>query len=150
MSLKLDEIDRKILEKLQKNARIAFRKIAEEVGVSEATIFVRVKKLIEQNVIKGFTTIISPDSIGRGLTAFILIKADPRKYSAALEILRKMDDVCEIYDVTGNYYAILKVRTESRESLAEILDSIGLIEGITSTETALVLRSIKEEAMIKI
>jgi len=146
----VDEIDRRILERLQDDARLAFRKIAEELGVSESTVFVRVKKLQEQGIIKRFTAAISPEMVGKGLTAFILIKADPQKYPIVLETLKKIDDIYEIYDVTGNYYAIAKIRTGTREDLAKIIDKIGLIEGITSTETAIVLRNVKEETKIKI
>lgn len=146
----VDEIDRRILERLQDDARLAFRKIAEELGVSESTIFVRVKKLQEQGIIKRFTAAISPEMVGKGLTAFILIKADPQKYPIVLEALKKIDDIYEIYDVTGNYYAIAKIRTGTRQDLAKIIDKVGLIEGITSTETAIVLRNIKEETKIKI
>jgi len=146
----MDEIDRKILERLQDDARLAFREIAEDLGVSESTVFVRVKKLQEQGIIKRFTAAIPPEKVGKGLTAFILIKADPQKYPVVLETLEKIDDIYEIYDVTGNYYAIAKIRTGTREDLAKIIDKVGLIEGITSTETAIVLRNIKEETKIKI
>ena len=148
MLFKLDEIDRKILEQLQDNARIAYRKIAEELKVSESTVFVRVKKLQEAGVIKRFTATISPALVGKGLTAFILIKVNPRSYPVVLETLKRIRDVYEIYDVTGNYYTIVKVRTANQLDLAKIIDEIGLIGGVTSTETAIVLKHIKEESRI--
>ena len=150
MPLEIDEVDKKILERLQDNARMSFKKIAEDLGVSESTVFVRVKKLQEQGVIQSFTAKVAPEAVGKGLTAFVLIKADPQGYLNTLENLRKIDDVYEVYDVTGNYYVIAKIRTGSREQLAKIIDSIGLIEGISSTETAVVLRTTKEEMRIKI
>ncbi|MEM1586237.1 MAG: Lrp/AsnC family transcriptional regulator [Candidatus Bathyarchaeia archaeon] len=150
MESELDEIDKEIIKMLQDDARISFRKIAEKLNVSEATIFVRVKKLIERNVIKRFTAIVSPESLGKRITAFILVNADPKKTHNVLETLSKMDDVYEVYDVTGSYYAIVKVRTEDQSKLAKIIDEIGLIDGVISTETAIVLRSIKEENRIKI
>lgn len=150
MSLEIDEIDKVILEMLQDNSRIAFRKIAEKLGVSEATIFVRVKKLLKKGVIKRFTTLLSPELVNKGLTAFILINADPKKLHEVFEALNKVENIYEIYDVTGSYYAIVKIRTENREQLTRIIDKIGLIEGITRTETAVVLRSIKEETRIKL
>jgi len=150
MSIELDEMDRGILKRLQDDARIAFRIIAEELGLSESTVFVRVKKLQEKGIIKRFTTTVSPELVGKGLTAFILIKVNPQKYPVVLETLKKNNDIYEIYDVTGNYYTIAKVRVGSREDLAKIIDEIGLIEGITSTETAIVLRKIKEEIRINL
>ena len=150
MSVKIDSTDKAILSMLQENARIAFKRIAERIGVSEATIFVRVKKLQEKGVIKRFTALVSPELLGKNLTAFVLINTEPKKLEDVLVALSRMDDVYEAYDVTGTYYAIVKIRTESREKLAEIIDQIGMIEGVTRTETAIVLRCVKEETRIKI
>ena len=149
MTSGIDAVDRKILEMLQDNARTAFRKIAEEAGVSEATIFIRVRKLREKGVIRRFTALVSPELLGKGLTAFVLVNADPKRLQMVLDALSGMDDVYEVYDVTGTYYTIAKIRTGNREKLAKIIDQIGLIEGVTSTETAIVLRSIKEETRMK-
>ncbi|MCS7120422.1 MAG: Lrp/AsnC family transcriptional regulator [Nitrososphaerota archaeon] len=149
MPLELDEIDKKIIEMLQDDSRIAFRKIAEKVGVSEATVFVRVKKLHENGVIKRFTVSVSPELLGKGLTAFVLINADPKRLQHVLDTLSSLEDVYEVYDVTGAFYVIAKIRTSDREKLAKIIDTIGLIDGVRSTETAVVLRSIKEETRIR-
>jgi len=150
MSSEIDVIDKTILEMLQDNSRIAFRRIAEKLGVSEATVFMRVRKLLERKVIKRFTALLSPELLGKGLTAFVLINTDPKKLQTVLEALSKVDDVYEVYDVTGTYYAIAKIRIEDRDSLAKIIDEIGLIEGVTSTETSIVLRCIKEETRINL
>ncbi|MEM2539233.1 MAG: Lrp/AsnC family transcriptional regulator [Candidatus Bathyarchaeia archaeon] len=150
MSLEIDDVDREIIRMLQEDARISFRKIAEKMNVSEATIFTRVKKLLKKNVIKGFTAIVSPEKVGKNITAFVLINADPKKLHNVLEALSRMDDVYEVFDVTGSYYALAKIRTENQSKLAKIIDDIGMIDGVISTETALVLRSIKEEVRIKI
>ncbi|MEM1508117.1 MAG: Lrp/AsnC family transcriptional regulator [Candidatus Bathyarchaeia archaeon] len=149
MSL-IDDVDREIIRMLQEDARVSFRKIAEKLNVSEATIFTRVKKLLKKNVIKGFTAIVSPEKVGKNITAFVLINADPKKLHNVLEALSRMNDVYEVYDVTGSYYALAKIRTEDQNKLAKIIDDIGMIDGVISTETALVLRSIKEEVRIKI
>ena len=149
MPSETDAVDKAILEMLQDDARIAFRRIARKVGVSEATVFIRVKKLLERGVIRRFTALVSPELVGKSLTAFVLVNANPKNLQEVLDTLNDMDDVYEIYDVTGTYYAIAKIRVEDREKLAKIIDQIGLIEGVTSTETAVVLRSIKEETRIK-
>lgn len=149
MSIRIDDVDKTILEMLQEDSRVALRKIAEKLSVSEATIFVRVKKLREKGVIKRFTVDVSPELLGKGLVAFVMLKADPQKYPETLEGIKAINDICEIYDVTGNYYAILKVRTGSREELRSIIDKLGLIDGVISTETAIVLRQIKEDRIIR-
>jgi DNA-binding Lrp family transcriptional regulator len=146
----LDDVDRKILRKLQEDARISFKEIAKEVGTSEATVFVRVKKLQKSGVIKGFRAILNPPSVGKQVTAFALVKAEPKSYPRMLTQLMNLEDICEIHDVTGAYYSILKMRTTNSEQLAEILDKIGEIEGVAGTETVIVLRTIKEETSVKL
>jgi len=148
--LDLDDVDRKILRRLQEDARISFKEIAKEVGTSEATVFVRVKKLQKSGVIKGFRAILNPQSVGKQVTAFALVKAEPKSYPKMLAQLAGFDEICEIHDVTGAYYSILKMRTSTSEQLAQILDRIGEIEGIAGTETVIVLRTIKEETSIKL
>jgi Lrp/AsnC family transcriptional regulator for asnA, asnC and gidA len=146
----LDDIDKAILRRLQEHARISFKEIAKEVGTSEATIFVRVKKLQKSGTIKAFRAIVNPQSVGKQLTAFALVKAEPRSYPKMLAQLASFEDICEIYDVTGAYYSIVKMRTGTSEQLAQILDKIGEIEGVAGTETVIVLRTIKEDTSIKL
>ncbi|MDH5815641.1 MAG: Lrp/AsnC family transcriptional regulator [Candidatus Nezhaarchaeales archaeon] len=145
---RLDEIDLKILRMLQENARTPFSRIASSIGVSEATVHLRVQKLKRLGVIKGFRAVVDPAKVGKGLTAIVLVRADPMKYKEALKKIALMDDVYEVYDVTGEYYAVLKIRASDRDSLAKIIDKIGEVEGITSTQTMVVLRTIKEEDRI--
>jgi Lrp/AsnC family transcriptional regulator for asnA, asnC and gidA len=61
-----------------------------------------------------------------------------------LKKISEFKEVLEVYDVTGEYYALLKVRVKTREELAKVLDMIGNMDGVTSTYTMFVLRTIKE------
>lgn len=146
----IDEVDKEIIRILQEDARVSFRKIAERLNVSEATIFIRVRKLLRKGVIKRFTAVVSPDVLGKKITAFILINVDPKKLQGVAETLSGMEDIYEVYDVTGSYSIITKVRVENQSKLVKIIDEIGMIDGVISTETALVLRSIKEETRVKV
>ncbi|MEM2843365.1 MAG: Lrp/AsnC family transcriptional regulator [Candidatus Bathyarchaeia archaeon] len=146
----IDEVDKIILNMLQEDARKSFKEVAEKAGVSEATIHVRVKRLLSKGVIKGFKAIIEPRQVGKSTTAFVLIKADQRAFAKAINKIKRIENVYEVHDVTGSYYAILKVRVKDTEELALLIDKIGSIEGVTATETAVVLRSLKEELTIKL
>ena len=150
MVAELDETDREILKQLQRNARKSFKKIGEEIGVSEPTVFVRVKKLQEKGVLKGFRAVVDPVAIGKTLTAIVLVRAHPQTFPGMLDALKRLDDVYEIYDVTGEYYSILKIRTTGTDELSKIMDRIGTIEGITGTESIIVLRTLKEELNVRI
>ncbi|HDD64391.1 MAG: AsnC family transcriptional regulator [Thermoprotei archaeon] len=140
----------KLLKILQENAKTSYSKISKMLGVSEATVHLRIKKLKDMGIIKKFQAIIDPEKVGKGVMAIIAITAEPKKFDKVLASLAKIDDIYEIYDVTGEYYAILKVRVRSREELARVLDTIGNIDGILSTKTMYVLRVIKEDTVIKI
>ncbi len=148
--IELDEADKKILRELQDDARVSFKTIARKIGMSEATIFVRVRKLREAGVIKGFRAIIDPKTIGKTLTAFVLVRAMPKAFPGMLNALKKLDDIYEIYDVTGQYYSIVKLRTTGADELSKIMDEIGTIDGVAGTETLIAMRTIKEEVSLKI
>lgn len=143
--IEVDKTDLDILRELQKDARSSFKKIGKTVSVSEATVFLRVKKLQKKGVLKGFTAVVDPRSVGKALTAIVLVRALPKRLPGMLEALKKLEDVYEIYDVTGQYYSILKVRTSNTDQLSKIIDEVGMIDGVAGTETVIVLRTIKEE-----
>jgi Lrp/AsnC family transcriptional regulator for asnA, asnC and gidA len=140
----LDEIDKEILKVLQKNSRTPLREISKQVGLAESTVYERIKKLKERGIIKKFTIILDPESLGFHLLAFILIKAKAGKYSDVAEKLIAYPEIVEIYETTGDYDMILKIRTRSSEELNDFLDRIGEIEGVVATHTMVVLKIHKE------
>ena len=149
-TIELDEIDKKLLMILQENAKTPYSKISSVLGVSEATVHLRIKKLIKLGIIKRFQAIIDPEKVGKRVLAIVAITATPQKYEHVLEELKKIDDIYEIYDVTGEYYTITKIKVKNRDELARTLDRIGAIDGVQSTRTMYVLRVIKEETKIRI
>ena len=148
--VELDEVDKKILRELQRDARASFKAIAKDIGVSAATIFVRVKRLTRSGVLKGFRAVVEPKAVGKNLTAFILVRAQPKAYPAMLVALKRLDEICEIHDVTGQYYSILKARTSNTDELRKIIDQIGTLEGVAGTETMIVFRTLKEEYDVRV
>ncbi len=147
---KLDTIDKKLLEILQNDAKTSYSKIADVLKVSEATVHLRIKKLMKQGVIKRFQAIIDPEKVGKNTVAIVAITTTPSEFETVLEELKKIPEIYELYDVTGEYYAIAKVRVGSKEELTSVLDKIGKIPGVESTKTMYVLRTLKEELRIAI
>ncbi len=139
-----DEIDKKILMILQKNSRTPLREISREVGLAESTIYERIKKLKEKGVIKKFTVILDPNALGFNVLAFILIKARAGMYGHVAEELKKYPEICEVYETTGDYDMIVKIRTKNSSELNEFLDRIGSVDGVESTHTMVVLKTHKE------
>ncbi len=148
MSSELDTKDVIILSMLQENGRVSYSEMARKLGVSEAAVYTRVQKLLKNGYIKRFQAVLNDEKLGYGLLAFISIRAQPSRYNEILKKLSGFDEIQEVHDVTGDYYCLLKVRTRSKDELAGLLDDIGRIEGVVSTETKVVLRTIKETQSI--
>ena len=146
----LDEKDLKILEILQDDGRASYSQISRILGMSEAAIYSRIQKLLKLGVIRRFRAILDPDKLGFTLTAFIAVTAHPAKYEDVLKALAEIPEIQEIHDVTGDYYCLVKLRARGKESVAKILDQIGSLDGVASTETRIVLRTIKEDYALPI
>lgn len=141
---KLDKKNVEILKLLQKDGRASYTTLAKGIGISETAIYMRIKKLMNEGYIKKFQAILDSSKLGLNLIAFIGIKATPSKYDEVLKALVKIPEVCDLYDVTGEYYCLAKVVSTNQEGLAVILDKIGHIDGVISSDTKVVLRVIKE------
>ncbi|MCL7384984.1 MAG: Lrp/AsnC family transcriptional regulator [Thaumarchaeota archaeon] len=150
MKAGLDEKDLMILNILQENGRASYSEIAKKLGISEAAVYGRIKKLIKQGYIKKFQAVIDENKIGKMMTAFVAVKAQPHLYDKVLEALVSFPEVQEVHDVTGDYYCLLKLKVKDREALAKILDEIGKMDGVVSTETRVVLRTLKESPNVYI
>jgi len=150
MTYSLDRLDKEILKILQEDGRISYSKIAQMLDMSESTIHMRIKRLRELGILRGFYADIDMEKIGLKVLAFVQLKADPKKYEQVLNVLKEMKEVAEIYDVTGEYYALVKVVVPSNEDLAKVLDAIGKLDGVTDTYTMIVLRVIKEGKKINL
>lgn len=139
--LQIDDLDRKILDIITKNARIPYLEVARECGVSGAAIHQRVQRLIRIGVIKGSEFKVDPVMVGFRTCAYIGIFLEhPGQYR---EVIRKFKDIPEIIEchyTTGNYSLFIKVYTKDNEHLRMILtDKIQTVPGITRTETLISL-----------
>jgi Lrp/AsnC family transcriptional regulator for asnA, asnC and gidA len=142
----LDELDLNILGALRRDARKPFLELARELGVSDATIHVRVKRMMEEGIIKGFETIVDDGKLGYDVTAFIEIDVKPGTVADAVAKLSRIDGILEIHEVHGPYDILLKVRTVGLTELRDkLVDDIRMIEEVVSSQTYSVLRVAKEE-----
>ncbi len=139
MSLKhqLDDTDIKILEIITKNARLPFKDVAVECGISRAAVHQRVNRLIEMEVITGSGYQIDPKKVDYHTCTYIGIFLDKGGiYETVAEQLRKIPEVVECHYTTGKYAIFAKVFARNNEHLKQILSAnIQKIQGVTSTET---------------
>jgi len=139
MSVKheLDEIDLKILEIISKNARMPFKDVATECGISRAAVHQRVNRMIEMEVIVGSGYQIDPRKVDYNTCTYIGIFLDKGGlYESVADNLRKIPEVVECHYTTGQYAIFAKVYARNNEHLKQILSgNIQKIPGVTSTET---------------
>lgn len=142
--MNLDKTDEKILKNLMKDARISARQLALKIGISTVTAISRVKKLENEKVIDGYTALVDHEKIGYDITAIIEIIAKKN----VLEIenkLSKIDNVCCVYDITGNTDTIIVAKFKEREELSDFVKSLSSMPNVENTITHVVLNTAKED-----
>ena len=147
MKYQIDDIDRKILSHLVKNARMPFLEIARECGISGAAIHQRVKKMEEIGIIEGSRFIVKPSALGFQICAFIGITLDnAHQYKSVVKEIEKIPEVIECHFITGHYSFLLKIRCNSHEHLMDILiNTLQNIPGIAKTESFISLDQLIEK-----
>jgi len=144
--VKIDKIDRKIIELLKRDGRMSYRKIAEEIGRTEVTVRRRVRKLIKEGVIRRFTVVIDPVKIGKSVQAFISIPVDVKETSKLVEKLRDMEEVSEAYFLAGRTILLLKINVEDLGALSRFLEEkLEALGETRNVETYLILKDLLQE-----
>ncbi|MEM0457499.1 MAG: Lrp/AsnC family transcriptional regulator [Sulfolobales archaeon] len=140
----LDEKDLKILEVLQKDSDVTFTELGNMLNISPSTAYMRVKKLKIGGYIKKTVAIIDYEKLNFKVKALIFVKMDPKKISEVVERLSAKDRIVSIYDVTGEPTVVVMAIAKNHVDLAQLLDEIGKIDGVVSTNTMIIMRTFKE------
>lgn len=148
----MDAIDLRILEILQRDARVTQQDIAKDVKLSQPSVADRIRKLEARGTITGYYAKVDPTQLGKDITAFIGVGISHPKYFEQFgKRVTALPDVLECHRVAGNESYILKIRTENTRSLDRLLvEQLRTIPGVFRTETTLVLSSIKEDTALSI
>lgn len=145
----LDEIDRKILDLLQADARQTNAEIAEKVGLTAPSVFERIRKLEQRGVIRGFTVRVDPQALGKTLTAFIrLTVAYDDKHAGGKAALQADPDILECYSVAGEDCFILKTRVDNAGALEALINRIRSRMTVLRSITMIALSAVKEDGQL--
>ena len=145
MSNILDDIDRSILSILQEDARTPYVKIADQLGVSDATIHIRVKKLVNKGIIKQFTVLLDEGQVGQSVTSYVLVRVEPGTIEQVCEALNKLENVFEIYEIHERYDLLVKVKGDSLNEFRDVLiQDMRSIPHILSSEAYTVYKTWKQ------
>ena len=138
----LDDVDQRIIEALQKNGREPFRRIAAEVGVSEATIRARYARLCEDDILQ-VTAVTNPLGLGFDGQAMVGIRTGGAPDSIADEI-SKWDEAGYVVVTAGQFDILVELVCADRRQLLDVTNRIRRLDGVVSTESFLYLELWKQ------
>ena len=147
----LDDLDIKILDLLQKNARTKRNEIAEKIGLSLPSVSERLHKLEEKGIIQGYFAKVNRKSFGYDILAYVFVTMESSKhYKSFINKIEKIPEVIECHSVLGEGSHLLKIIAKNSESLEKLLGDIQSWPGVISTKTTFILSTIKETTEISI
>ncbi|PKP51181.1 MAG: AsnC family transcriptional regulator [Bacteroidetes bacterium HGW-Bacteroidetes-12] len=141
--MKLDEIDLKILKKLQENAKITNLQLSKDISLSPAPTLERVKKLESKGFIESYHALVNESKLNLGLCAFMqisLIRQRDNAINNFIEQIGKIDEVMECYNVTGQADYLLKIIVKDITAFDRLVkDKLSQIEEIRNMHSMIVI-----------
>lgn len=132
----IDNLDRKILSIIKKNARTPFLEVGRICEVSGAAVHQRVQRLIKEGIITGAEFIIDPKKVGYLTCSYIGIFLEKASmFKSVVERLEQIPEIVECHYTTGNWSIFIKIYTKTNEHLRDILTDLQSIQGVSRTET---------------
>ncbi|MGW1346807.1 Lrp/AsnC family transcriptional regulator [Kribbella sp. NPDC002412] len=146
--MSIDDTDRQLLALLQEDATQSYAALGQAVGLSAGAAHERVRKLKAAGVIRRTTIEVDPAALGRGVLSYVLLDADAwMGDEPTLRALREIPAVEEAHIIAGPASVLVKVRTATTEDLQATLRALHQVDGVTSTQTVVVLESFFERSL---
>jgi DNA-binding Lrp family transcriptional regulator len=137
--INLDEVDERLLTLLRDDARQTIAQLAKELGISRGQIYSRLARLEEENVVAGYTVRLGNAFAASRVRAHMMIKTLPRFHREVEQALASFALVQAIHAISGEYDIIAMLEAEDGAQLNELIDEIGLLDGIERTTTSVIL-----------
>ena len=145
----MDDIDRKIIRKLQENARATLSDLSGEAALSIPAVSERLKKLESSGVILRYAAILNPAMLNKHLMALIFLRFDSPKHGDVFSaFVRKEPEIKECYYITGDFDYSLKIVTETTATLEKLLTRIKNVPGVVKTQTIVILSTITDSPSV--
>jgi DNA-binding Lrp family transcriptional regulator len=139
----MDDTDRKLIGLLRNDARASVASLAKALGVARGTVQNRMSRLAGDGTIVGYTVRLKPDVEEQRMRAFMTVSVEGNQVDAVLKSLRGEPSVAALHSTNGRWDIVAELRADSLEGFDRALARIRLIEGISQTETSLLLSTFK-------
>ena len=144
---RLDDIDRLILDQLQRNARVSNVDLAREVGLSPSPCLRRVRELERSGLIRGHVTLLDPAAVGLGVSVFIEVRLDrqsERNLEAFEAAILQRPEVMECYLMTGDSDYLLRVVVPDVPAFERfLLDHLTRVSAVANLRSSFALKQVK-------
>jgi len=145
----LDEKDDMILSSLREDASKPLTRLSTKLGIPRATLQDRVKRLVNEGVIRKFTIVPDYSKLGKPVAAFVMVSFTPSPNVSQRELAKEialLPEVEEVHLISGQWDILVKIRVAKVEDIGEfVIDRIRTMKGVEKTETCVSFGAVKED-----
>jgi DNA-binding Lrp family transcriptional regulator len=143
MADSMDSTDRALVSLLRDNARLSVAALAKLLRVARGTVQNRLARMEHDGTIVGYTVKLKPQAEDQRIRALMTVAVEGNRTDEVLKSLRGDPAVCALHTTNGRWDIVAELRTDSLEAVDRVLSRIRLIDGISNTETSLLLSTHK-------
>jgi Lrp/AsnC family leucine-responsive transcriptional regulator len=152
--MKLDIIDKKLLEYLQQDCKQTNKELSNKLNLSVTAVYERIKKLEREGIIKQYVTIVAKEKVNSSFMVFCHIKLlqHTKEYVTKFEAeVAKLDEVVECFHVSGEYDYLLKVLVKDMEHFRNFMvNKLTTLQHIGNTQSSFTISEVKNTTAVKI
>lgn len=152
--IKLDRTDRRILQALQQDGRLANNELAARVSLSPSPCLRRVRALEEQGVIRGYVALLEPHAIGLELLAYATVKLEKKGQMASADfasVVNAWSEVTECYSMTGEADYLLRVQVRNLDHFSHfVMDKLLKLDYVVDVKSSFALRRVKQTTVLPV
>jgi Lrp/AsnC family transcriptional regulator, regulator for asnA, asnC and gidA len=147
----LDDVNLRIIDILSNDSSTTFVEIAKQIGISDGTVHLRVRRLIAAGIITKFTISVDNNLLGYDHLAFIRINLKPGFADQVIEELSNIEEVLEIHEMHNAFDLFLKIRAKNLSDIRDIIEKkIRRLPNVLETQLMTVLKTSKEEQIVSL
>jgi Lrp/AsnC family leucine-responsive transcriptional regulator len=148
----MDSFDKKILEFLQKNAKLTAKELSDKISLSQTPIYERIRKMEKTGIIKSYVAVLDANLLNKGFIVYMNITIKEHSHNMRTKFIKKISslkDVTELYHTSGTYDFLAKVRFSNVKEYRDFLvNEIATVENISDIDSQIVLEEVKSSSFI--
>jgi DNA-binding Lrp family transcriptional regulator len=137
-----DELDRRIISHLRVDGRASLSKLADALKVARGTVQNRLDRLLQTGTLLGFTVRVREDYDDQSVQAVMLIEVTGKSTTQVIQRLRGIVEIRTLHTTNGNWDLVADIRVGSLPDFDRVLREVRMIDGVTNSETSLLLSTV--------